>query len=296
MLGIVIVSFGSDALLEQNLLEVDVDALSARVVVVDNARSPSSQRRVASLAEANGWDVLLNPVNLGFGAAMNQGAARAIELGCTELLLLNPDVTIATDILRALADHVAREPRAVVSPRITRPDGTPWFTGGVVDVRAGRTRNVRDGSPAHNGWLSGACLALHAHLWAEVGGFDPDYFLYWEDVDLSFRCVAAGGQLVVRQDLCVVHDVGGTQATEGRAKSAAYSVYNCRNRLMFAAKHLARRDVARWLLRTPGYARLVVLRGGRRQLLHSWRPIFDVSRGSLAGIRLALRALALGRV
>lgn len=291
MLGIVLVSFGSHELLSRNVLGADLAAVGARVVVVDNFRSAASQTAVGVLAAENGWEVRLNPANLGFGAAMNQGAARAIELGCTELLLLNPDVTISSAVVHALADQVADEPRTVVSPRIVRPDGTAWFTGGVVDVRAGRTRNLPDGTPAHDGWLSGACLALHADLWTRVGGFDPEYFLYWEDVDLSRRCAAAGARLLVRQDLSVVHDVGGTQATEGRAKSSAYYYFNCRNRLLFAARHLPRRDVARWLLRTPGYARSVLLRGGRRQLLRSPRPVLDVTRGSLAGARWALRRL-----
>jgi GT2 family glycosyltransferase len=39
-------------------------------------------------------------------------------------------------------------------------------------------------------WLTGACLAVSKQVWQATGGFDPDYFLYWEDVDYSQRAKA----------------------------------------------------------------------------------------------------------
>lgn len=295
MLGIVVVSFGSHTLLESHLAAVDLSALDVRVVVVDNFRSMPAQEAVRTCADAHGWEFLANPTNRGFGSGMNLGVARALELGCSTLILLNPDVRITAPVLAALVDQTENSPRTLVTPRIVRPDGTPWFTGGRIDLVAARTRNVEDpGSPRTDGWLTGACLAVHADLWREVGGFDDDYFLYWEDIDLSHRCTRLGAELLVRQDLEVVHDVGGTQGAPGAAKSSAYYFYNCRNRLLFAAKNLPRRHVLRWLVRTPGYARLVLLRGGRRQLLRTWRPVSAVACGSVVGASHALRVVARG--
>jgi len=136
-------------------------------------------------------------------------------------------------------------------------------------------------------------MTLHADLRDRVGGFDEPYFLYWEDVDLSVRVERAGGRLVVRTDLEVVHDAGGTQGEQhGRAKSDTYYSFNCRNRLLFATRHLDRGDLLRWIAATPAVSREILLRGGRRQLLHSPRPLLAAVRGSLAGTGLALRALA----
>lgn len=289
------VSFGSDALLRTHLAALDLSGLDAHVVVVDNFRSVASQRAVGACAREHGWELVTSPTNDGFGVGMNRGAARALELGCDALVLLNPDAAIGPDVLAALDAQVHADPRTLVTPRIVRTDGSPWFTGGRLDRRSGRTRNVEDDGTAHrDGWLTGACLAVHADLWRELGGFDDDFFLYWEDVDLSERCVRAGGRLLVRQDLVVVHDVGGTQeGGSGRAKSGVYYYYNCRNRLLFAAKHLDRRDAARWALGTPGYAHAVLLRGGRRQLLRPWRPLVPLVGGCLAGLR-AVAPLVLG--
>ena len=65
---------------------------------------------------------------------------------------------------------------------------------------------------------------MHADLWRAVGGFDEDYFLYWEDVDLSLRLLRAGAALEVRHDLEVVHDVGATSHDRAEGKSAVYFV------------------------------------------------------------------------
>ena len=291
MLGVVVVSFGSRALLEANLAGLDLAAIDGHVVVVDNFRSAASQAEVVALAVGHGWDVVTSPTNDGFGSAMNRGVARALRSGCSGVVLLNPDVRITVDVLRALAEQVAAAPQTLVAPRITRPDGTPWFTGGRLDLVTGRTRNDVRVAPARDGWLTGACLAVHRDLWQQVDGFDDDYFLYWEDVDLSQRCLRVGGELLVRQDLVVVHDVGGTQPTHGRAKSSAYYYYNCRNRLVFAAKNLPRWDIVHWVVTSPGYAHEVLLRGGRRQLLRSPRPVADVLLGSLVGAARAVAAL-----
>ncbi|QHT54775.1 glycosyltransferase family 2 protein [Cellulomonas sp. H30R-01] len=295
MLGIVVVSYGSASLLRANLADVDVAALRrpAAVVVVDNFKGPRERSDVRAVAAEHGWELVENPTNAGFGAAVDTGVARAAALGCTSVVVVNPDARVTAAVLDALADAVATSPGTLVSPRVLRPDGRPWFTGGALDVAGARTRNVEaPAGPQTAGWLSGACLAADVGEWTRVGGFDDDYFLYWEDVDLSARWTAAGGTLQVRHDLVVVHDVGGTQETAGsRAKSPTYYRYNCRNRLVFAAKHLPPADVRRWLWRTPAYAWQVLLRGGRRQLLRPVRPVGAVVRGSAEGVGWAVRAL-----
>lgn len=283
MLGIVVVSFGSRVLLEENLARLDQADLDVDIVVVDNFRSAASQAEVVALARSQGWDVVTEPENRGFGSAMNIGVARALGRRCSHLVLLNPDVRVTVDVLRALGEQVAVAPQTLVTPRIVRPDGTPWFIGGRLDLTSGRTRNELRRGAARDGWLTGACLAMHSDLWRDVGGFDEDYFLYWEDVDLSHRCLRAGGELLVRHDLTVEHEVGGTQPTRGQAKSSAYSYFNCRNRLLFATKHLPRRAMVRWLVTSPAYAREILLRGGRRQLIHSPRPVANVVLGTIVG-------------
>lgn len=289
VLGVVVVSFGSATLLERNLPPACPEG--AIVVVVDNYRSARSQDDVSRQAERHGWTMVASDDNPGFGAGANLGVRRALELGCDEVVLLNPDLRVDLTTVEELADEVRRRPDTLVAPRITRPDGTPWFTGAVVDREAGWTRNVPHlDDDTRDAWVTGACLGVSASLWQRLGGFDERYFLYWEDVDLSWRCLLGGGRVVVRADLVAVHEVGGTQRGVAGGKSPVYYRYNCRNRLLFAALHLTDREQRRWLARTPAYARRVLLRGGRRHLIRHPRPLLEVGLGSVLGAALLIRA------
>src|SRR5690606_40890410 len=54
-------------------------------------------------------------------------------------------------------------------------------------------------------------LMVNDSAWEETGGFDEDYFLYWEDVDFALRVDDAGGALRLVESATAVHDEGGTQ-------------------------------------------------------------------------------------
>ncbi len=289
--GIVVVNYGSSDLLAENLVGLGDESDAARIVVVDNFSSPDERESLDALAALHGWTVVPLRRNVGFGAAMNAGVARAMELGAERFLLINPDARIEEPVIIELARDSAENPTSIVCPRIVHPDGSTWFSGGTVLVERGRTSTAAGSdSSAPGGWLTGACMMISADLWRTLGGFDNQYFLYWEDVDLSWRCTDAGGRLKVRDDLTVVHSVGGSQ--EGSGKSPVYVYFNCRNRLIFAAKHLTRRQVFAWLASSPTYAWAVMSRSGRRAVAR--KPVAMLSaavRGTWAGCLGALRVL-----
>lgn len=290
--ALVVVNHRSHRLLAEHLAAT-AEGLGARVVVVDNWSDARERDDVRALAERHGWELVEAP-NDGFGAGVNLGVARAQALGCDTFLLLNPDLSLATDAAAALLDAARSDPLALVGPTILRPDGGVWSVGGTLDLATGRTRTRPDLVGSDPQWLTGACLAVHATLWERVGGFADDYFMYWEDVDLSYRVTQAGGRLVVA-DVTAVHDVGGTQDTAGsRRRSDLYYRYNTRGRLVFAGRHLDRAGVRSWARGSVAYARAVVLRGGRRQLLRSPGPVWSVLRGTVEGLRYARRTRGTG--
>jgi N-acetylglucosaminyl-diphospho-decaprenol L-rhamnosyltransferase len=272
------------------------------VIVVDNLSDAGERAQVTRLAGRRGWELVAMPDNRGFGAAVNAGAARAETLGCSSLLLLNPDAVITTDAVAALREQCEREPMTMVSPRIADSTGRIVFQGTELLLANGQMRGLgrKPARPDPNErallWLTGACIAMSVDLFRRIGGYDESYFLYWEDVELSYRAAKLGARLVVRDDLLAVHDEGGTQSSEqGQAKSMTYYRYNCRNRLLFGARHLSRRDLLRWILLTPSASWEILTRGGRRQLVHSPRPVAAALRGSLEGLWLALCAFVPSR-
>ncbi|MEY2848662.1 MAG: hypothetical protein RI885_1327 [Actinomycetota bacterium] len=287
-IGLIVVNYRSHDVIEQNLADLIDPPFPLTVVVVDNFSTEEEASAVASMCRRRGWEPVSADTNRGFGSGVNLGVARALSVGCSVFVLLNPDATLTVADLGSLSQRVATDRELVLSPRVVRPDGARWFDGGVVSVLEGTTRTSPGAdSSAEGGWLTGACMALHADLWTRIGGFDDRYFLYWEDVDLSWRITEAGGRLAVARDLSAVHSVGGTQSTDG--KSSIYVYYNCRNRLYFARDHLTQAQQRSWALSSIRYARSVLLRGGRRALArHPFGLISAAVRGTVAGL-LALR-------
>jgi GT2 family glycosyltransferase len=276
--ALVVVNYGSSALLATNLPRT-AGMSGVRVVVVDSFSGTGERAAVTRLVAQHGWELLTPATNVGFGGGSNIGAAHALAAGSQVLVFLNPDAWTDPTGLAALASAARSEDRALVAPRIHRPDGSVYSRGLTYLHRVDGTMSGRRASPDDVPWLSGACLAVAAGLWSELGGFDEEYFLYWEDVDLSWRALTLGARLEVVDDAHVVHDEGGTQESRGRAKSATYYRYDIRNRMLFARKNLGPTDVRRWRRALPRAARAVALRGGRRQFVEGIGPWRGVTRG-----------------
>ncbi|RIX26615.1 glycosyltransferase [Amnibacterium setariae] len=291
---VVVVNYGASDLLEETLAPLVRSDPSLRAVVVDNRSTERERLRLSALAAEEGWATVLPDANLGFGAGMNLGVAAAFEDGAEAVLLLNPDAAIDRRAVRLLGETVRADPMALAAPRIERPDGSLWSVGHLLDLRDGTMRSARRGAPGADAqqWLTGACLLMHRRLWDAAGGFADDYFLYWEDVDLSARVLAAGGRLVVVDDAVAVHAEGGTQGngirTAGTAKSPTYYYWNVRNRQVFAALHLDEQGRRRWRREDRRVLLEVVLQGGRRQLLTApHRSLLPALRGLRDGRRVA---------
>ncbi|WP_170226345.1 glycosyltransferase [Rudaeicoccus suwonensis] len=285
--AVVVVNFGSHRLLRTNLVPLHEQDPELIIVVVDNYSGAVERRAIRDLCEEHGWHLVCPPGNPGFGAGVNRGVVRALELGADQVLMLNPDARIDQADLDILRAAVAAAPLTMVAPVIRRPDGSVWSDGHELETAVGRIRSVRTKRPVHGPvvpWLSGACLLISRELWSRVGGFDERFFLYWEDVDLSVRVQEAGGEVTVMHDAEAVHDEGGTQhRSSDVAKSTTYYRYMVRNRLLFVGIHGDRRQAAAWLRSAPQEAWQVVLQGGRRQLLASPMPVIAAGRGLIDG-------------
>ncbi|MFP7760250.1 glycosyltransferase family 2 protein [Marisediminicola sp. LYQ85] len=289
--AIVVVNYGSHVLVDENIAAVSLASPEATVVVVDNFTDDAERDAVLTMCDRRGWIPVPLDTNTGFGDGVNAGVAEALARGLTTIVVINPDATIARPDLERLVSAVASDDLLMVAPVILRSSGQHWFSGATVSLRDGtmssRRRQPFAAPGAHHDWLTGACFVMSARLWAAVGGFDSDYFLYWEDVDLSVRVVEAGGHLLVDDRSVAVHDAGGThtETLRGRAKSETYYYYNIRNRLVFAAKHITDDALAGWLASTLRVSYEILLQGGRRQFLRPVVPLRALIRGIRDGRR-----------
>jgi N-acetylglucosaminyl-diphospho-decaprenol L-rhamnosyltransferase len=201
------------------------------VVVVDN--SPSVQSELLRAVQRPGVRLLRPGVNLGYGGAANAGARGA---GTEWILVANPDVAFAPGAVDTLLAAAESWPQgAAFGPAIVTPDGAlypsaralPSLGRGIGHALAGWwwpsnpwTASYRNehGAPVQGpvGWLSGACLLVRRSAFERVTGFDPGFFMYFEDVDLGRRLGEAGMRSVYVPDAVVTH-LGG-HSTSGVAR------------------------------------------------------------------------------
>lgn len=179
--------------LRESATRADVEL---QVVLVDNA---SSDGAVAALALGAGDVVVGNPVNAGYGVAATQGLARA---GAPWALLVNPDLVVDAaffgELMRA-ADGAAPDVGTLVPELRYAFDRDLVNCRGVALDEIGAPAEIDAGRPAADaphprevlGGSSGCCLLRRSAV-AALGGPEPAFFAYLEDVDLAYRLQRAG--------------------------------------------------------------------------------------------------------
>src|SRR5437764_2326690 len=276
----VVVSFNSRQHLERCLTSV-LDSVDEAVVVDSGSSDGSADFARGSLPEVS----VLEVPNRGFGAALNAGVEASRG---DRLLLLNADTWAAEGAIAKLLQCLdADQQIAIVGPRLSNPDGslqrsvrgfpTPWrlvteyfflrwfaprsralnaFYGAGFDHRSRRDAE----------FLVGAVLLVRRNAFEEAGGFDTDFYMFNEEVDLCYRLTHAGRRIVFCPSAEFTH-VGGAST-----KLVWNSMYReqLRSHLRFLAKHRGPRTAERmrkvlmWSMRL----RTIVFRGERRRL--SW--------------------------
>jgi N-acetylglucosaminyl-diphospho-decaprenol L-rhamnosyltransferase len=200
-----------------------VEAGLLKVIVVDNA-SPDDTREVLA-REAGFAHVVLNDANIGFGRGCNTGLALVTT---PYVIFYNPDADMEPGAASAIVEFMENYPKcALAGPAIGRDDGKGFqHVGGLLrpwDIVADclglyrslkRRQNVEpQHSPFQTDWVSGAMLVGRSTVLQQMGGFDPRYFLYWEETDLCRRVLDAGYEIWATPQ-AVVHHIGGVSAQQ----------------------------------------------------------------------------------
>ncbi|MFB0492560.1 N-acetylglucosaminyl-diphospho-decaprenol L-rhamnosyltransferase [Methylobacterium sp. OAE515] len=179
-------------------------------IVVDNASRDAS----ASVAEAAGAQVIRNARNEGYGRANNRGV-RAAETA-EHVLIVNPDVILRPGSVDALLDAARSWPDAgLLAPRLIEPDGRYFFQARSLLASYLTNPTGRLALPQGDAcapFLSGACLMMPRALFLDLGGFDENIFLFYEDDDLCRRVADRGRALI---------HVHRAEALHGRGRSSA---------------------------------------------------------------------------
>jgi GT2 family glycosyltransferase len=193
--------------------------LPGELLIIDNGSGDGSFDQIRAEAEARGWlengklRLLASAENGGFGAGMNLG----MEAGLSDdsapafYYLLNSDAFVQGDSIRRLRDFLLDAPGAgLVGSYVQGTDGTPHRTAfrfpsiagefeasvctGVI-TRLLKHRVVAMEIPQQQvqvDWTAGASLMIRREVIEDIGGFDEQFFLYFEETDLCHRAAQAG--------------------------------------------------------------------------------------------------------
>jgi N-acetylglucosaminyl-diphospho-decaprenol L-rhamnosyltransferase len=230
-LDIVIVNYETPGLLNDCLVSINADNVR-EVIVVDNSMAPDAAELVV---EGHPGVRLLRPAaNVGYGSAANHG----IAAGSGEYaLVLNADAHLHDGAVEALIDELDLHPDAgIVGPRLVdqvcrvQPSCARFPTPGRVLLhesglwKLARRTKFRDrtqpffdlDAPGAVPWVLGAALAIRRRSFDAIGGFDPGYFMYYEEVDLSRR-LAATGMLTRFTPAATIGHIGGASTRLNQA-------------------------------------------------------------------------------
>lgn len=239
----------------------------AQIVVVDNASQDGTPRAIA--AEHPRARLIALSENRGFAYAVNLAAQNA---AAPYLLLLNPDAWLTHGSLEAMVQSLIHHERTVgawaIGPAQVDDLGRQQLSVGpqptlineacrsVVQrlLDKSHTRKaalVRLGLRAwgHKArqvpWVAGSALLITKEHYARIGGFDPAFFLYFEDIDFCLRIGRAGGAVVYDPAIVIGHSRG---ASAKGAQNLAKNAYRD-SQTYFAARHqgpVLRRLVGAW--------------------------------------------------
>ena len=224
--AIITVSYNSSAQLSDFLSSaVKSVASPSQITVVDNNSSDIDVTE--KLTNKLGVNLLKLDKNVGYGAAANN-AVLTLPSELTTLLVCNPDSELNAKAVTALVNAVSDKAVGVAGPRIYNEDGSVYPSArSIPSIRNGVghalfaniwltnpwTKSYLSEAHLQNstvptGWVSGACLAIRRDLFSQVGGFDDNYFMYFEDVDLGYRTGKLGYTNLYVPEVSITH-IGG---------------------------------------------------------------------------------------
>lgn len=233
---------------------------NSTIFVADNASTDHS----IQLLESDFPEIKLLKLtkNFGFAEGYNQALK---QINAKYYILLNSDVEVTQNWLPPIISQLQDANIAACQPKLLNYNQKTHFeyagaAGGFIDYfgypfcRGRIAENLEEDQRQYNDnskifWASGACLAIRADTFHEIGGFDGDFFAHMEEIDLCWRLQLAGYEISYTSASTVYHIGGGTLH-----KSNPFKTYlNFRNGLFmvyknFPKKYFVLRVIGRMIL------------------------------------------------
>lgn len=253
-LSVVIVTYNSERHISDCISSFrrHIDSLSAEIIVVDNASQDDTLEILQSVSDVY---LLAKRSNLGFARAVNEGVAAARG---KFLLLLNPDTEfLSSGIADACSILELASDIGIIGARLVTSDGrldhackrgfpSPlsslvYFLGLSRIVRSNSTLagylrpDLSEECEGYVPAINGAFMLMRTSLYRGLGGLDPRYWMYMEDLDLCLRALESGEATYYLPTLTVRHTKAGSS---GRHRSVRLNYWFHRSMWLYYEKNL----------------------------------------------------------
>ncbi|HEY3441180.1 MAG TPA: glycosyltransferase family 2 protein [Paludibaculum sp.] len=245
--GIVTVTYNSESVIPEFMTSLLSQRHSNfRLFAIDNASSDASIPAMRARPDDR-VTIIANPDNRGVAEGNNQGIRAALAEGCDFVLLLNNDTVFGPELLAALVAGMDRFQFDMAAPKMLYHDepGRLWAAGGAFQPWLGYRIRHHGKDQLDRGqfdagrvvtYVPTCCLLMRSDVIRRVGLMDPEYFVYFDDVDFMYRAMRAGVTLGYLPEATLLHKVS---ACTGGAATAFARSYSARNRAYFLRKHLS---------------------------------------------------------
>ncbi len=263
-LSIIIVNYNVKEFL-QNLLKSIQKAtqdISYEIILVDNASDDGSVEVIKE--KYPNVQLIENKENVGFGKANNQGMKNAKG---KYFVLINPDTIVKEDTFKKMIEFFEENPSTgMAGCKVLNPDGTlqlacrrgfpgPWtsftkivglsklFPKSRVFARYNLTY-LNENETYKVDAISGAFMMLKREVFEKIGGFDPEFFMYGEDLDLCYRTKKSGYDVYYVHSTEIIHYKG--ESTKRSSIDETKMFYDAMH--LFVRKHFSSSFLVEWIL------------------------------------------------
>lgn len=221
-----------------------------KTIVVDNGSSDDS----AHVLEREFEEIILlrNPTNLGFTGGNNTGIHYASEREYKYMMLLNNDTEVKPDFLTLMINRLESDAHiGAIQPKFYYLNDKEriWNAGGTYYSSIGLTHTIGNNQPnkpdydqyKEVDWITGCCFLLRTDIVKKIGGLIDKLFIYYEDVDWSFRIKELGYKLYIEPQSVVYHEAGMSHKAKEKGKEGylkpVVHYLNARNHVWFLRKY-----------------------------------------------------------
>ncbi len=259
-----------------------------KVALIDNASTDDS----VLFVEQNfpNIEIIKNATNLGYAAGYNVGLKRAYEAGADYFFILNNDTIVPSDTLRNLVAVASRDSSiGFVTGKVyfnddremlqTAGRSDKWWKATVISVGQNEKDEGQYNVEKEYDYLDDVFWLVRKDVYGQLGGYDPEFFLYWEETDWCARVRGKGFRLLYTPTARIYHKVsqstgGGSNPQKGyhlRRNSILFYWRHKRKLVFFVKLILVAKDIFDWRR-----VAMAIFKGKYRENLQSeWRGFVD---------------------